>query len=99
MNVNLFGNRVPVDVIRLRRQSHWVGLGLSPICLMSSEEEGSLDIDTQGRKGHVKVKTEIGVMDYKPRNDKDFWKPLEVGRGKEEHLEGSWLADILILDF
>lgn len=30
------------------------------------------------------MKREIGVMHYKPRNEKDFWKPLDVIRGKEE---------------
>lgn len=54
-------------------------VGPSPRELVSLQEEGNWDIDTQG-ECHVRVEAEIGVMHYKLRHAKDCQQPPEARR-------------------
>lgn len=96
INATLFGNRVAVNVMKLRWDHTGVGRALSLVCWCPYKKR------TERHTGrYVMTKAEIGVMQLQPRNSKDSQPPPEARKEQGRSLPrvGAWPCWALMSDF
>ena len=89
MFVNLFGNRVFANVIKLREGHTGLGWALNPMTAVLSTRRGKFEHRDTLRESHVRMEAQIGVMCLTSLN-----VPLRIARAS---LVAQWLRICLLM--